>query len=109
MPLKSDSEPIGSWIGIAFGVSRSMIELETFLEARAGTVKFVDEADARHFVVVRITPVRFGLRFHAGNAVKNDDRAVENAQRALHLDRKVDVARRVDQVDLMFEFLVAIK
>jgi len=40
-----------------------------------------------------------GLRFDAGNAVEAGNRAVEYAQRALDLDREVDVARRVDDVD----------
>jgi hypothetical protein len=50
---------------------------------------------------VGLPPHRFGLRFHAGDAVEHDDRAVENAQRPLHLDGEVDVTRRVHQVDAM--------
>jgi len=40
------------------------------------------------------------LRLDTGDAVEHGDRAVEDAQRALDLDREVDVAGRVDDVDL---------
>ena len=42
---------------------------------------------------------RLGL--HAGDAAQHEDRAVEHAQRALDLDGEVDVARRVDDVDVV--------
>jgi len=40
-----------------------------------------------------------GLRLHAGDGVEDGHGAVEDAERTLHLDREVDVARRVDDVD----------
>src|SRR3546814_17222035 len=40
-----------------------------------------------------------GLRLDPGDAIEARDRAVEHAKRALDLDREVDVARRVDDVD----------
>ncbi len=83
-----------------------MIDWKLFSKLAPHAVKFIDKTNARHFIIVRIAPVRFRLRFDAGDAVEDDDRAVENAQRALHFDREVDVARRVDQVDLMFVLLV---
>jgi len=46
-------------------------------------------------------PDRLGLRLHAGDAAEHHDRTVEDAQAALDLDREVDVARGVDQVDLV--------
>ena len=52
-------------------------------------------------VLVGLAPDRLGLRLHAGNAVEDDDRAVEHAQAALDLDREIHVAGRVDQVDAM--------
>ena len=69
------------------------------VELSADPVHLVDEADPRHAVAVRLPPDRLGLRLDAGHAVEDRDSAVENAQRALHLDGEVDVARRVDQVD----------
>src|SRR3546814_7233214 len=59
----------------------------------------VDEAHAGHAVLVRLTPHRFRLRLHAGDAVETGDRAVQHAQRTLHLDGQIDVAGRVDDVD----------
>ena len=106
-------EEIHDALEIGFGADRELDRdrvgrqpvddrLETLLEAGAGAVELVNKADARHFIVVRVAPVCFGLRFNAGDAVEDDDRAIQDAQRTLHLDRKVDVARGIDQVDLVF-------
>src|SRR5262249_51066115 len=65
----------------------------------ADPVHLVDEADARHAVFVGLAPYGLGLRFDAGDRVEDGDGAVEDAQRALNLDREIDVARRVDDVD----------
>ena len=72
------------------------------VEVRADAVHLVDEADARHAVLVRLAPHGLGLRLDAGHRVEHRDRAVEDAQRPLHFDREVDVARRVDDVDAVF-------
>ena len=69
-------------------------------EVGADAVHLVDETDARHVVLVGLAPHRLGLRLHAGDRVEHRDRAVEDTQRALDLDREVDVAGRVDDVDL---------
>ena len=79
-----------------------------FLEARAHPVELVDEADARHVVFVRIVPVGLGLGLHAGHSVENHHRAVQNAQRTLHLHGEVDVSRSIDEIDAMFVSLVAL-
>ena len=68
-------------------------------EVRADAVHLVDEADARHVVLVGLAPHRLGLGLDAGDGVEDRDRAVEHAQRALDLDGEVDVARGVDDVD----------
>ena len=39
------------------------------------------------------------MRLHAGHALDDEDRAVEHAQAAVHLDVEIDVAGRVDDVD----------
>ena len=69
-------------------------------EVGADAVHLVDEAEARHVVLVRLAPHRLGLRLDTGDRVEHRDRAVEDAQRPLDLDREVDVAGRVDDVDL---------
>jgi hypothetical protein len=74
------------------------------VEVGAGAVHLVDEADARHAVLVGLAPHGLGLRLDAGDPVEHRDRAVEHAQRALHLDGEVDVAGGVDDVDLVSSF-----
>ena len=74
--------------------------LDAALEVGADAVHLVDEADPRHVVLVRLAPHRLGLRLDTGDGVEHGDRAVEDAQRALDLDGEVDVAGRVDDVDL---------
>ena len=70
-------------------------------EVRAGAVHLVDERDARHLVLVGLPPDRLGLRLDAGDRVEHGDRAVEDAEAALHLDREVHVPGRIDDVDPM--------
>ena len=73
--------------------------LHALLEVRADAVHLVDVGDPRDVVLVGLAPHRLGLRLDAGDRVEQRDRAVEHAQRALDLDREVDVAGRVDDVD----------
>ena len=67
--------------------------VQNVLEVRAVLVHLVHEADARNLVLVALPPHGLGLRLHAGDGVEQRHRAVENAQRALHLGREVHVAR----------------
>ena len=68
-------------------------------EVGAGAVHLVDERDPRHLVLVGLAPNRLGLRLHAGDRVEDGNRAVEDAQAALDLHRKVHVPGRIDNVD----------
>ena len=61
-------------------------------EIGAHPVHLVDEADARHVVLVGLAPDCLRLRLDAGDRIEHRDGAVEHPQRALHLDREVDVA-----------------
>ena len=99
MPLKSLSTPIGSCIDQRHRAEAIDDHVDGALEVRADAVHLVDEADARHAVLVGLAPHRLGLRLDAGDAVEHRHRAVEHAQAALDLDGEVDVARRVDDVD----------
>ena len=74
--------------------------LDAVVEGRAGAVELVDEAHARHAVLVGLTPDGLGLRLDAGDTVEHGDGAVEDAQVALDLDGEVDVTGGVDDVDL---------
>ena len=69
------------------------------VEVGADAIHLVDEAEPRDVVLVGLPPHRLGLRFDTGDRVEHGDGAVEHAQRPLDLDREVDVAGRVDDVD----------
>ena len=99
-PRKSLSAPIGSWIDRGHGVEAVADHLDAALEVGADAVHLVDEAEARHVVLVGLAPDGLGLRLDAGDRVEHRDRAVEDAQRPLDLDGEVDVAGRVEDVDL---------
>ena len=76
-------------------------------EISSGTVHFVDEDHSRHIVFIALAPDSLGLRLYTADRTKNRDGSVKNAQAALHLDRKIDVSRRVDDIDaVLFEVLV---
>src|SRR4029079_8693629 len=70
------------------------------VEVGADPVEFVDEADPRDFVVVRLMPDRFALRFDPFHSRKDHDAAVEHAQTAFDFRGEIDVAGRIDDVDL---------
>src|SRR6185312_12977040 len=66
----------------------------------ACAVHLVDERDARYAELVGLAPDGLRLRLHARHAVEHHHRAVEHAQAALDLDREVDVAGGIDEVDV---------
>ncbi len=67
----------------------------------ARTVHLVDEGQSRHTVALHLAVDGDRLRLHTGHCTQHQDGAVEHAQSALHLDGEVDVARGVDQVDIV--------
>ena len=71
------------------------------LEVRSGAVHLVDEADARDRVAVGLPPDRLGLGLDAGDGIEDDDTAIEDAKTSFDFRREVNVARRVDDVDLV--------
>ena len=70
-------------------------------EVGTGLVHLVGEDDARHLVLVTLTPDRLGLRLDALVGVEHAHGAVEHAQRPLDFDREVDVAGSVDDVQAL--------
>ena len=68
-------------------------------EIGAGPIHLVDEAYSRHAVLVGLAPHGLGLRLDPRDRIKDGDGAVEHAQAALDLDREIDMAGRVDDVD----------
>src|SRR5205085_2777831 len=53
--------------------------------------------------LIRLTPYRLRLWLNACDCIKDNDSAVEHAQRSLDLGGEVNVAWRVDDVDAMIE------
>ncbi len=104
--LDQVDDPAEVGLGADRQLNRDRMRAETIdhrlhpaLEVGADPVHLVDVGDPRHAVLVGLTPDGLGLRLDAGDRVKQRDRAVEHAQRALYLDREVDVPRRVEDVD----------
>ena len=98
-PRNSLSAPIGQLDYGDGGVETILDHVDASVEVGADAVHLVDEAHPGHAVLVRLAPDRLGLGLDPGDGVEHGDGAVEHAQRALHLDGEVDVARRVDDVD----------
>src|SRR5690606_38097400 len=80
--------------------------LDDAQEVGALTVQLVDVDDARHAVLVGLTPYGFGLRLDTGGAAEHYDRTVEYAQGALYLNGKVNVAGGIDNVDAVLLVLL---
>ena len=70
-------------------------------EIGADAIHLVDKADPRDAVFVGLPPDGLRLGLDAGDRVEYRDGPVEHPQAALDLDREIDVARRVDDVDAM--------
>ena len=75
--------------------------LQALEKIRADLVHLVAEDDARDVIAVALPPDRLGLRLDALVGIEHAYRAVEHAQRALHLDGEIDVAGRVDDVEAL--------
>jgi len=83
------------------GVEAGDHHLDAAEEVRAGAVELVDEAHPRDVVLLGLTPDLLGLRLDTGDTVVDRNRAVQDTQRPLDLDREVDMAGSVDDVDLV--------
>ena len=75
-------------------------------EVGTRTVHLIDVTDTRHVVFVGLTPNGLRLGLHTAYGTERGDSAVQHAERTLHLDRKIDVSRGIDQVDLILVALV---
>ncbi len=97
-PRKPSSAPRGSWRTTGFA-EPAPDHVQRSGEVRAGPIHLVDEGDAGNAVLVGLPPDGLRLGFDAAHRVKHRHRAIEHAQRALHFDREIDVARSIDDVD----------
>ena len=83
-----------------YGVEPVADHRHAAVEVGADAVHLVDEAEPGHVVLVGLAPNGLGLGLDARDGVEHGNRAVEHPQAALDLDGEVDVAGRVDDVDL---------
>ena len=79
-PRNSLSAPIGKLHDGGIRVEAVADHLDAAPEVGADAVHLVDEAEARHVVLVRLAPHRLGLRFDTGDRVEHRDGTVEDAQ-----------------------------
>ena len=68
---------------------------------RPDTVHLVDEGHLGNTVLVGLVPDGLRLGLHPAHGAEDDHRPVQNAETPLDLDREIDMARCVDDVDLM--------
>ena len=92
--------PMGRLTGIGLQFSRVADFVERAEEVGPFAVHLVDERDPRHVVLVGLMPDGFALGLDAFAGAEDHHAAVEHAQAPLDLGREIDVAGRVDQVDL---------
>ncbi len=74
-------------------------------EIGAHAIHLIHERQARHTVLVRLAPDRLGLRLHTTHGAKNGAGAVENPQRAFHLDGEIHMPRGIDDIDPVLRIL----
>src|SRR5262249_35703909 len=106
------ADKIDDALELAFGADRQLNRhrlgakaiddiLQALEEVSADLVHLVAEDDARNLVAIPLAPDRLGLRLDALVGIEHAYGAVEDAQRALHFDGEIDVARRVDDVQAL--------
>nr|ACM91102.1 hypothetical protein Xoryp_05010 [uncultured bacterium Rlip1] len=85
----------------SIGTQILMHLVDDLLEVGTRAVHLVDEGDARYAVFVGLVPHRLRLRLHATHGAEYRHHAVDDTQRAFHLDSEVDVTGSIDKVDLI--------
>ena len=73
---------------------------QQLLPRPVGHVHLVHEHEHRHAEAAQQLPERVRVPLHAGRPAHDDERVVEHLQRPLRLGREIDVARRVEQLQL---------
>ena len=72
---------------------------EHSIKSRSDPVHFVDEADSRDVVLVRLTPHGLTLSLDPFDSAEHHDATIEDSQAAFDLGGEIDMSRRVDDVD----------
>ena len=85
--------------GVAFQLLAHLLHHP--LRIGAGAVHLVDERQSRHMVALHLAIDGHRLTLYATHRAEHEDGAVQHAQAAFHLDGEIDVARRIDEIDLV--------
>ena len=101
MPLKFEFGADGQLETDRTATDLGLDLLDATEEVGADLVHLVDKHDPRNAIFVGLAPDGLRLRLDTLVAVEHAYRAVEHAQRPLDLDREVDVARRIDNVEAL--------
>src|SRR5204863_95283 len=113
--LPFSSSPLTGGISVGAGMksitASSIACTPLFLNAEPQSIGTISLAivrvrSPRPLVLVGLPPHGFRLRLHAADRAVDHACAIEHAHRALDLDREVDVARRVDDVDPVLGMVV---
>src|SRR6185503_17836377 len=76
--------------------------LKTSFKRGTCAVELINKANTRNTVFIGLTPNRFRLGLYARDAVKHGNGTVKHAERTFNLHRKIDVARRINNVNAVF-------
>src|SRR5260370_8297983 len=71
---------------------------DTVVEIGADAVHLVHKLNARHAILISLSPHRLGLRLYAGHRIENGHSAIQHAKRPLPSDGEVDVAWRLNVI-----------
>jgi len=89
--------------GINAAEMKALNDLRTvyrqYTDARPKWFQLIKEGKPRDAVLVRLAPDGLRLRLNPADRVVHHARAVQHPHRALDLDREIDVAGRIDDVD----------
>ncbi len=103
MPSNSSSLPIGKLHQNGVAIQLFLDLLHHAQRIGAGAVHLVDERQPRHMVALHLAVDGHRLALHAADGAEHEDGAVQHAQAAFHFDGEIDVARRIDQIDLVID------
>ena len=78
-----------------------MNRIKRLVKIATNLVNLVHETNARNPIFGRLAPNRFRLRLNTHLTVKHHYCTIQHTKRALHLSRKVDVTRGIDNVNLV--------
>ena len=92
---------IGHLKGYRVGIESLTNAIQGAIEISSESIHLVDEGNSWNFVMVSLTPNCFRLGLNASNSAKDSNSAIQYTERTLYFDGEIDVARSVDDVDIV--------